>query len=131
MTLQYFFTYKDQLPDNIGVGTFTPLHLSILAIFFVLIFIGIRFFKNKDAKVRHRFLLIIAFLIPMLELIRILWVISLQIEELIPSALLPFQLCGLMSIFVPWAVITRKPILLELVYVGGIAGAGMALLTPD
>jgi len=131
MMFQYFFTYKDQLPDNIGVGTFTPLHLSILGVFFVLIFFGIRYFKKKEAKQRHRFLLLIAFLIPILELIRILWVISLGIEELIPSALLPFQLCGLMSIFVPWAVITRKPILLELVYVGGIAGAGMALLTPD
>lgn len=131
MTLQYFFTYKDQLPDNIGVGTFTPLHLSILAVFFVLMFIGIRYYKNKDASVRQRFLLIIAFLIPTLEFIRILWVLSLGIEELIPSALLPFQLCGLMSVFVPWAVISRKPILLELVYVGGIAGAGMALLTPD
>jgi hypothetical integral membrane protein (TIGR02206 family) len=131
MTLQYFFTYKDQLPDNIGVGTFTPLHLSILATFIILIILAIRYFKNKDANLRHRFLLVIAFLIPALEIIRILWVISLGIEELIPSALLPFQLCGLMSIFVPWAVITRKPLLLELVYVGGIAGAGMALLTPD
>ncbi|PKM64524.1 MAG: TIGR02206 family membrane protein [Firmicutes bacterium HGW-Firmicutes-20] len=131
MTFQYFFTYKDQLPNNIGVGTFTPLHLSILTVFFILIYLGIRYFKNKEANLRHRFLLITAFLIPALELIRILWVISLGIEELIPSALLPFQLCGLMSVFVPWAVITRKPILLELVYVGGIAGAGMALLTPD
>lgn len=129
--MDYFFTYKDQLPNGIAVGTFTPIHLSVLAFLFAMMAILILRYKSKDADTRHRFLLFMAWLIPLLEGIRIIWVLFLDRPDLIPVALLPLHLCGIMTVFVPWAVITRKPILIELVYVGGVAGAGMALLTPD
>ncbi len=126
-----FFVYKDQLPPDVAVGTFTTTHFMVLIILFAIMYYFIKHYQSKSKQERHRFFLIIAFLVPLLEGIRMTWVLTLNRPDLLPMALLPLHLCGIMTVFVPWAVITRKPILIEIVYIGGIAGAGMALLTPD
>ena len=126
-----FFVYKDQLPADVAVGTFTPTHMMVLIGLFAIMTYFIRHYQSKPQQERHRFFLVVAFLVPLLEAIRIVWVLTLNRPDLLPVALLPLHLCGIMTVFIPWAVITRKPILIELVYIVGIAGAGMALLTPD
>jgi hypothetical integral membrane protein (TIGR02206 family) len=126
-----FFVYKDQLPVDVAVGTLTTTHVMVLIGLFAIMIYFIRHYQSKSQQKRHRFFLVIAFLIPLLEVIRVIWVLTLNRPDLLPVALLPLHLCGIMTVFIPWAVITRKPILIEIVYIVGIAGAGMALLTPD
>ena len=129
--MDYFFLYKDQIPAEVAVGTFTTTHMLVLLFLFGVMVYFIKLFKSKDELKRNRFFLVVAFLIPVLEIIRIIWVMTLNRADLIPVALLPLHLCGIMTVFIPWAVISRKPILIEIVYIVGIAGAGMALMTPD
>ena len=126
-----FFVYKDQLPVDVAVGTFTTTHVMVLIGLFAIMIYFLRHYQSKSHLQRHQFFLVVAFLVPILEVIRIIWVLTLNRPDLLPVALLPLHLCGIMTVFIPWAVITRKPVLIEIVYIGGIAGAGMALLTPD
>lgn len=129
--MNYFFTYKDQLPKDIAVGTFSETHLIILAIIFLAMIASVVYLKRQSNVVQDNTIKVIAWSVVLLELTRMIWIVMINKPELMPVAFLPFHLCGLMAIFIPLAVYTKSDVLIEFVYVGGIAGAGMALLTPD
>ncbi len=129
--MNYFFTYKDQLPQDIAVGTFSSTHLIILALLFLSMIAMVVFLKRQTTVIQDKTIKGIAWSVVVLELIRMAWIVMINKPELMPVAFLPFHLCGLMAIFIPFAVYTKSDVLIEFVYVAGIAGAGMALLTPD
>jgi hypothetical integral membrane protein (TIGR02206 family) len=52
-------------------------------------------------------------------------------QEGVHLANLPLQLCDLVVWSTVWACIRPAPIVVEFAYFAGLAGAGMALLTPD
>lgn len=126
-----FFTYKDQLPKYVAVGTFTTEHLLVLLIIVISIIFTIKKIKRESPATRDKFIKFIAWSVLVLEIIRMVWIVMIGNSEILPVALLPLHLCGLMAIFIPLAVYTKNEILIEFVYIGGLAGAGMALLTPD
>jgi len=129
--MKYFFTYKDQLPSEIAVGTFSSTHLIILAILFLSMFLMVVFLKKKSDAFQDKIIKIIAWSIVLLEIIRMIWIAMINPSGFMLVAFLPLHLCGLMAIFIPLAVYQKSDVLIEFVYVAGIAGAGMALLTPD
>lgn len=129
--MNYFFSYKDQLPQDIAVGTFSSTHLIILALLFLSMIATVVYLKRQSTVVQDKTIKGIAWSVVVLELIRMAWIALINKPELMPVAFLPFHLCGLMAIFIPLAVYTKSDVLIEFVYVAGIAGAGMALLTPD
>lgn len=126
-----FFTYKNQLPNDVAVGTFTTEHWLVLLIIAIAIMFTIKKIKRESPATRDKFIKIIAWSVLVLELIRMVWIVMIGNAEILPVALLPLHLCGLMAIFIPLAVYTKNNVLIEFVYIGGLAGAGMALLTPD
>jgi uncharacterized membrane protein YwaF len=61
----------------------------------------------------------------------IIWWITRYSREGIHAGNLPLQLCDAAVWFAVLACITRIPALAEFTWFAGMAGAGMALLTPD
>ncbi len=51
-----FFTYKDQLPNDVAVGTFTTEHLLVLLIIAIAIMFTIKKIKRESLATRDKFI---------------------------------------------------------------------------
>lgn len=101
---------------------FGPLHLTLLA---VIAAVAILLCRYPSRAVR----LTLGYGLAINELIW--WAFRYSHEGFRPAVNLPFQLCDATVWATVLACLTLVPALVEFAYFAGLAGAGMALLTPD
>jgi hypothetical integral membrane protein (TIGR02206 family) len=109
------------------VRLFGPLHLALLATIAVLCFVAARLCVSGHVRVRPLRLGLGTFL----AVDEFVWWIFRYSHEGIHAANLPLQLCDLTVWLSVLACLTLQPAIVEFAYFAGLAGAGMALLTPD
>lgn len=110
------------------VPLFGPLHLMILAVIAV-IAIGLCGLLRKGAISPQAVRLTLGCGLAINEIVW--WIFRYSHEGLRFPNNLPLQLCDLSLWITVLACLTLKPAIVEFSYFAGIAGAGMALLTPD
>lgn len=126
--LKYFFSYHTEIPDKYAAGLFTPVHIGTIAILALIFFVLAKTFNNKSDRAKKGLLTVLAFTLPCLEISKMIWDMTKGIFTIANS--LPLHLCGLMSIFMPLAVLTQKTWLQEFVYACGMLGGICALTYP-
>lgn len=124
----HFFDYYKKIPDIKPAGLFTKAHFATIAILVLILLLYIKIFDKKSDKVKWRFLTILAFFLPCLEISKVLWDKSQGIFSFPGS--LPLHLCGLMSIFMPLTVIFKNTWLKEFVFASGCLGGICAITYP-
>lgn len=127
--LEYFWTYKTDLPAGIGTPNFSTAHVSFLVVSFLLIVTVIVIYRRLDEKVRQRMQRILIILAAILEVSR--WIWAAFIGHYSVMEMLPLHLCSLSIWMEMAAVFTGKPLLKEFGYTLCMTGAFAALLTPD
>ncbi len=127
--LKYFFSFDNVVPRQFGTPAFSTRHLTILFFFLTVYTLLTIAFKDKNEKVRSRYVLVLAFLLPFFNIVNELWLFLVRHFGVMTE--LPLQLCGTMYIVIPLMVLSRNRILMEFVYACGMPGAFLAMLTPD
>ncbi len=127
--LAYFFSFINAVPPRFATPAFSIRHLFILCLF-ILVYTGLTLiFKEKNKTVQFMFMFIIAFLLPIFNILNELWLFLIGHFGVLTE--LPLQLCGTMYLIIPLMVLSRNRTLMEFVYACGMPGAFFAMLTPD
>lgn len=107
---------------------FGPLHLSLLAAIAAIAIVLCRFVRSGRISPRA-IRLTLAWSLALNELVW--WIFRYSHEGLRPAINLPLQLCDATVWSTVIACFTLIPAMVEFTYFAGLAGAGMALATPD
>ena len=126
--LKYFWTYETDLPPDVGVTTFGPVHLTWVAVVLLLIVIIILYYRKQNTMVRQRIQTGAAILLVAGYLGRWIWAASIGHYSIVE--MLPLHLCTI-SVMVEFAaVISGRTILKEFGYCCSLPGAISSIITP-
>ena len=126
--MKYFWEYWTDLPRDIGVKTFGPVHIAWITVSFIIIASTISLYRRQNAAIKRRIQMTAAILMVMGYVIRWIWVAVIGHYSII--TMLPLQLC-IISVFVEFiAVISGNIICKEFSYCLGLPGAIVALINP-
>lgn len=126
--LQYFWTYETDLPPDVGVVTFGPVHLAWVSVVLLIITLTIFVYRKQTARNRRRIQVVAAYLLVIGYLVR--WIWAALIGQYSIVEMLPMHLCTI-SVMVEFAaVLTGRVILKEFAYCTSLPGAISSLITP-
>lgn len=126
--LKYFWTYETELPPDIGVETFGPVHLAWVGIGLLLVALVIWIYRSKDPAGRRRIQVIAAGLLVAGYLIR--WIWAALIGHYSVVEMLPLHLCNI-SVIVEFAAVHSGNITLkEFSWCCSLPAAIASLITP-
>ena len=126
---RYFFTLPGGLPPGVGVEHFSPLHMLWLGLVLLFCIGMVLVFRGLDSSGQQSMLQACAGVLLAAEFLRIFW--PAVVGQFDPRYMLPLHLCSIMVFIETAAVLTGRPLLMELSYCLGMPGAFFALLTPE
>lgn len=125
----YFFIAQNQpLPDGVGFGTFSAVHLAVLIIVLVAIVTLTATYRHAQPTTRRRLQLGIAWTALILEVLRQLTYLGLQLYS---PEILPLHVCGIATFAVFIDALRPNRWTGEYLYAMGWWGALAAELFPD
>jgi len=107
---------------------FSTQHLVAIATLLAVLGIACFVLGRREAW-RRPFRIVVAVLLVAQELSYEAW--HLSIGDFHPGEHLPFHLCGMSLLVSAALLLTRRPLLFEIIYFWGLGGATQAILTPD
>jgi hypothetical integral membrane protein (TIGR02206 family) len=128
--MDFFLTYRTELPDGLGWSHFGTVHLVALALLLVTTLILVRVYRRLDASGRRHFRVVFACLVLGLEALKqIACLVSLG-PSAYPWEELPLHLCGL-SVFIIavhafWPNRTTATLLYSLTLLGAVMALAFA-----
>lgn len=117
---------KDWPPGPFRI--FSPEHLAAIGTLLAVILVACLVLRRHEAW-RRPFRIGVAALLVAQELSYEAW--HLHIGDFHAGLHLPFHLCGMAVVLSAVLLLTRHPLLFEIVYFWGLGGATQAILTPD
>lgn len=106
---------------------FGPLHLTLIAAIAVVCFALARLAAARRLPLKPLRIGFVAFLLAD----ETVWLVFRYSHEGLHAWNLPLQLCDIDMFLAAAACLTLRPAIVEFTYFAGLAGAGMAILTPD
>ena len=125
---KYFFTYETGIPKEAGYSFFDATHLSWMFVSFAIVALVILLYNRTKTKNRRKFMIIIAVLLILCEVIRSGWFIILGEWRLNKS--LPLQLSRIMLFIEAFAIFTNSRYLKEFTYACGLFSVA-AFIAPN
>ncbi len=107
LTMDYFWSEERDIPEGVGFSLFGSGHLAVLALSAVIIFVWVYLYK-RAGKGRRPALIITAFLLPCLELWKILFLIRAGRFDI---GHLPLHFCSLAIYLYPLYALTQRKII--------------------
>ena len=123
-----FFTYRNQLPEDVGFSLYSAPHLLFLLGITVFIVAISLIYKRSDEKRQNVFRITIAITIVLMEVVKYFIVIY---NKSFSWDLLTLHLCGLSIYMIAIHAIKPNKFTAEFIYSLSIPGAVMALLFAD
>ncbi len=128
-TWQYLLSPQNApIPAGVGFGTFTPIHLGVLALLAIGIAALVVSYRASGAARRHRIRLVFGWIILSLEAIRQIVYIATGVYD---WSYLPLHACAVATIAAFIDALHTNRWTRELLYALGLWGATMALAFPD
>ena len=124
-----FFHYKDQIPSDQVFHGLDISHIIALLVIALVVTLLLRYMKRMPKKQADHIIQIAAIVLPLVELIRVLWLIMVGQTDWV--RLLPLQLCGTQIFYIPLAVFTKNMAIKEFTCSTALLGGIVALLCPS
>jgi hypothetical protein len=106
--LKYFFTNKAYLPDGLPGKLFSPLHIGVAIVLFILV-PTLALLSRKLDKKKLKILLIVlwAFLV-VYEVVKLIWETSTNPNGFEVTGILPLYLCSIFMYVMPFVLFTKE-----------------------
>lgn len=124
-----FFAYRDDIPEEEQGSLFSKGHIIILCLLGALWLALILLAADWSMEAKWSVIRGAAFMLPVLELSRILWAV--RIRRFTWGEFLPLHICGIMSVIMPIMAVTGSEFLQQYAFAVGLIPALIALITPD
>ncbi len=125
---KYFFSYETEIPVEAGYSFFDITHLSWMLVSFILVAVIVLLYKKTKQSNRRKFMITIAVLLMLCEVVRSGWFILLGEWSLDKS--LPLQLSRIMLFIEAFAIFTNTRYLKEFSYACGLFSVA-AFIAPN
>ncbi|CZR03233.1 YwaF family protein [Trichococcus collinsii] len=129
--MSYFWTFESDLPNGIGVETFSLAHIIVLFLSFIIIFLVIQLYRKQADFGRRNIKMTIATLLVMLYFSRWIWCAFFSNFSFFLSHLLPLHLCSVSAIIGISAVFSDNRLLKEFLYGLSFPGGLVAMTNPN
>jgi len=126
--LKYFFSYETNIPADVGYSFFDVTHFMWMLTSFILITLIVYFYKKVSLKKRKTFMIAVAIILLICEVVRSGWFIWLGEWSVDKS--LPLQLSRIMLFIEAFAIFTNSRYLKEFSYACGLFSVA-AFIAPD
>ena len=125
---KYFFTYETGIPKEAGYSFFDITHLTWMLVSFGLVALTVLLYQKTKTENRRKFMLTVAVILILCEVVRSGWYILLGEWTLDKS--LPFELSRIMLFIEAFAIFTNSRYLKEFTYACGLFSVA-AFIAPN
>ncbi|WP_320165240.1 TIGR02206 family membrane protein [uncultured Trichococcus sp.] len=129
--MSYFWTFESDLPNGMGVETFSSEHIGVLILSAIIIFYIIQLYRKQPVVGRKSIKRTIAALLALLYFSRWIWCAFFADFSFFMSLLLPLHLCSISAIMGTAAVFSNNRMLKEFSYGVGLPGGMAAMANPN
>lgn len=95
--MKYFWTHRDNIPEGLGYGQFTPAHFLWIAVTFLCIIAGVWYYLGADTAAKLVFLRSIGAVLIAIDLVKMVIIAR---SDVVFSDYLPLELCSFAAYFI-------------------------------
>ncbi|MFY9901334.1 MAG: TIGR02206 family membrane protein [Trichococcus sp.] len=129
--MSYFWTFESDLPSDMGVETFSLVHIVVLILSAIIIYFIVQLYRKQADFGRKNTKMTIVALLVILYFSRLIWCAFFGDFAFFLNLLLPLHLCSVSAIMGTAAVFSNNRLLQEFMYGISLPGGLVAMANPN